>query len=52
VDRTKYYSDQIPLEKKKFEIRQGLRDFNEPEASKTKANKMWSGTETRNNYTN
>ncbi|OMJ88730.1 hypothetical protein SteCoe_9274 [Stentor coeruleus] len=48
VDRTKYYTDQLPLRKKKFEIHLGLQDFHELEPH---ANKIYKGTELRNNYT-
>lgn len=49
VERMKFYSDQVPFEKKKFDIRKGLRDEFKLEQ---RPNKIYTGTETREDYTN
>jgi len=48
VDKMKSYERQVPLDKKKFEIRSGLRDEN-PVPIKSK--NTYEGTDSRNNYT-
>jgi hypothetical protein len=49
VDRAKYYSEQLLPARKNYEIRMGLMDEN---IMKYRPNKIYSGTETRNQYNN
>lgn len=64
VDRSKYYFDQIPKNRLLFEFRTGLHDHHQfdftkgvkglqhTNSVKTNLNKIYKGTETRDNYQN
>ena len=48
VDRVRQYSEQLLPARKNFEIRVGLQDYTIP---KQRPNKIYQGTETRNDFT-